>query len=143
MLFSARVIKKPKGNGISPEGCKKIGANLALPCNFFFALCRSLLVFFGWLCALPRLLLLHSYIFFMVVISTFSPPLTPAFEVPIYQGSFYFVQQCHLFVNLLLLGFYELYFFYILYEIFWLYAYSVCLFLYYLLKIRYSYKWNN
>ena len=38
MLFIARVIKKPKGNGISPEGCKKIGANLASPCNYFFCI---------------------------------------------------------------------------------------------------------
>ena len=88
MLFIARVIKKPKGNGISPEGCKKIDANLALPCNFFFALCRSLLVFFVGFVGLPPLLLLHIYIFFMAVIRTFSPPLAPAVEVPIYQGSF-------------------------------------------------------
>ena len=54
MLFIARGIKKPKGNGIRPEGCKKIDANLA-------------------------------------VIRTFSPPLASAFEVPIYQGSFYIV----------------------------------------------------
>ena len=71
MLFIARGIKKPKGNGISPEGCKKIDANLALPCNFFFALCRSLLVFFVGFVGLPPLLLLHIYIFFMTFISTF------------------------------------------------------------------------
>ncbi len=113
MLFTARVIKKPKGNGISPEGCKKIDANLALPCNYFFALCRSLLVFFVGFVGLPPLLLLHIYICFMAFISTFQPLLAPTFEVPIYQGSFDIVQQCYLFVDLFLFGFYKFYFLYI------------------------------
>jgi hypothetical protein len=57
MLFSARVIKKPKGNGISPEGCKKIGANL---------------VFFVGFVGLPTLLLLHIYIFLWHLSAHFS-----------------------------------------------------------------------
>jgi len=72
MLFTARGIKKPKGNGIRPEGCKKIDANLALPCNFFFALCRSLLVFFVGFVGLPTLLLLHIYIFLWHLSAHFS-----------------------------------------------------------------------
>ena len=113
MLFSARVIKKPKGNGISPEGCKKIGANLASPCNYFFCIMPQSFGFF-WLALCVATLATFAYLyFFMAFISTFQPLLAPTFEVPIYQGSFDIVQQCHLFVDLFLLGFYKFYFLYI------------------------------
>jgi hypothetical protein len=59
--------------------------------TIFFALCRSLFVFFVGSVGLPSLLLLHIYIFFMAVISIFSPPLLFAFEMPIDKGFFYIV----------------------------------------------------
>ena len=141
MLFIARVIKKPKGNGISPEGCKKIGANLASPCNYFFCIMPQSFGFFWFALSVATLATFAYLHFFMAVIRTFSPPLAPAFEVPIYQGSFYIVQQCHLFVNLFLLGFYELDFLHIFCKVFFIDY--LCLFLHYLLKIAYSNKWNN
>ena len=142
MHLKARVIKKPKGNGISPEGCKKQMQIWRQPGNYFFALCRSLFVFFCWLCVFATLATFAYLYFIYGSFCTFSLPLAFSFEVPIYQGSFYIVQQCHLFVNLFLLGLYELDFFNILQKILWLYAYSVCLFFYHLLKVGYSYKWN-
>ncbi len=88
MQFIARVIKKPKGNGISPEGCKKIDANLALPCNYFFALCRSLFVFFRWLCAVATLANFAYFNFLYGSYQVFSQVPALSFEMPVQNGSF-------------------------------------------------------
>ena len=45
---------QPKGNGISPEGCRKMRLIFAKHSLIFSALCRSLLVGCFWLCALAR-----------------------------------------------------------------------------------------
>jgi hypothetical protein len=54
---------QPKGNGISPEGCRKMRLIFAKHSLIFSALCRSLLVGCCWLCALARRSILHIEFF--------------------------------------------------------------------------------